>query len=161
MAINLNVCLRVLFTGMRVNYKKELELAFGDYVEIYDGTDNTSKSRSIPCIALFPCCNSTGLWEFISLKSKTRVCRSQWKVMVTTSAVIDMMNGFDEETVPVAGEPALNIGVPVVPVNEATVQQQNVPQVEPVGTIDIPESKSTTAPVHEGTGTEENAQLTE
>ncbi len=29
-AINLNVCPRVLFTGMWVNYKKELELAFGD-----------------------------------------------------------------------------------------------------------------------------------
>jgi hypothetical protein len=71
MAINQNVCPCVLFTGMRVSYKKELELAFGDYVEVYDGTDNTSKSRSIPCSALFPCCNSTGSWEFMSLKSKT------------------------------------------------------------------------------------------
>jgi len=54
-AINTNVCPRVLFTGIKVNYKKELELAFGDYVEVYDGTDNTSKPRSIPCIALYPC----------------------------------------------------------------------------------------------------------
>jgi hypothetical protein len=27
----------VLFTGMKINFDKELELAFGDYVEVYDG----------------------------------------------------------------------------------------------------------------------------
>jgi hypothetical protein len=53
-AINLNVCPHILFTGMQSNYKKELEIAFGDYVEVYDGTENTSKSRSVPCIALYP-----------------------------------------------------------------------------------------------------------
>jgi hypothetical protein len=47
-------------TGIKVNYKKELELAFGEYVEVYDGTDNTSRARSVPCIGLFPCANSTG-----------------------------------------------------------------------------------------------------
>jgi hypothetical protein len=70
MAINLNMCPHVLFTGMRVNYKKELELALRDYIEVYDETDNTSKSRSIPCIALFPYCNSTGSWKFMNLKTK-------------------------------------------------------------------------------------------
>jgi hypothetical protein len=76
-ALNQNVCPKVLFTGM--NYKKELELAFGDYCEVYDGTDNTSASRSIPCIALFPCNNSTGSWEFMNLMTKQRVRRSNWK----------------------------------------------------------------------------------
>jgi hypothetical protein len=47
-AINLSICPCVLFTGMRINYKKELELAFGNYIEVYNGMDNTSKSRSIP-----------------------------------------------------------------------------------------------------------------
>ena len=44
-AINTNVCPKVLFTGLKVHYKKELELSFGDYAEVYDGTDNTSVSR--------------------------------------------------------------------------------------------------------------------
>ena len=43
-----------------MNYKKELNLEFSDYAEVYDGTDNMAKSRSIPCIALYPCNNSTG-----------------------------------------------------------------------------------------------------
>jgi hypothetical protein len=34
---------RVLFTGVKPNYRKELSLAFGDYVELYTGTDNTSR----------------------------------------------------------------------------------------------------------------------
>ena len=29
-AINTNICPRVLFTGMKINFKKEMELAFGD-----------------------------------------------------------------------------------------------------------------------------------
>jgi hypothetical protein len=137
---------------MRVNYKKELELVFGDYVEVYYGTDNTSKSRSIPCIALFPCCNSTGSWEFMSLKSKTHVCRSQWKVMMTTPTVVDAMNVFDEETVPVMGEPALNIGVPAVPVSEAVVQSQEMKESEGVpvpvtDTTDVPDSVDVPVPV--------------
>jgi hypothetical protein len=32
--------------GMKANYKKELELAFGDYCKVYDGTDTTSVSHS-------------------------------------------------------------------------------------------------------------------
>ena len=83
-ALTQNVCPKVLFTGLKVNYKKERELAFGDYCEVYDGMDNTSRSRSIPCIALFPCNNSTGSWEFLNLQTKQRVRRSNWKLMATT-----------------------------------------------------------------------------
>jgi hypothetical protein len=133
-AINLNVCSRVLFTGMRVNYKKELELAFGDYVEVYDGMENTSNSRSIPCIALYPCCNATGSWEFMSLKSKTRVCRSQWQPMVTMQAVIYAMNAFDEEPVAVVAEPAVNVGTPVL----------HTPIVEQVPEVPVPVPVDTT-----------------
>jgi hypothetical protein len=65
--------------------------------------------------------------------------------MMTTQIVIDAMNAFDEETVPVVGEPALNIDVPAVPVSEATVQPQETKESEGVqvpveSTIDVPES---------------------
>jgi hypothetical protein len=123
-AINLNVCPRVLFTGIRINYKKELELAFGDYVKVYDGTKNTSKSRSIPCIALYPCCKATGLWEFMSLKRKTRVRRSQWNLMVTTQAIVDTMNAFDDAPVAIVAEPAANVDV-----SEPVQETSTVPDV--------------------------------
>jgi hypothetical protein len=113
MAINLNVCPSVLFTGVRINFKKELELAFGDYIEVYDGTKNTSKSNSIHCIALYPCCSATGSWEFMSLKTKTRVHHSQWKLTVTTQAIVDTMNAFDEALVTIVKETATNVDVGV------------------------------------------------
>ena len=77
-AINQNVCPKVLFTGMKIDFAKEFDLEFGTYAEVYDGTNNTSRSRSIPCVALYPCSNSTGSWEFMNLKTKTRVRRSHW-----------------------------------------------------------------------------------
>lgn len=61
-AINQNVCPRVLFMGVKVHYK-EHQLTFGDYVEVYDGTNNACKSRNIPCITLYPCANATQSWE--------------------------------------------------------------------------------------------------
>ncbi len=124
-AINLNVCPRVLFTGVWINFKKELELAFGDYVEVYDGTKNTSKSKSIPCIAFYPCCNATGSWEFMSLKTKTRVRHSQWKLMVTTQAIVDTMNAFDEALVANVAEPAAKVDVSI----QATSLVEQVPDV--------------------------------
>ncbi len=83
-----------LFTGTRVNYKKSLQLAFGDYAEVFDGSDNTSRSRTIPCITLHPCNNSTGSWEFLNLVSGNRVRRSNWRKMVTTEVVITKMNAM-------------------------------------------------------------------
>jgi hypothetical protein len=74
--------------------------------------ENTSRSRNIPCIAMYPCCNAMGSWDFMSLKSKTKVHRSQWQLMVTIEAVIDAMNAFDEESVAIVAEPAVNVGTP-------------------------------------------------
>jgi hypothetical protein len=76
MALNVNICPKVLFTGLHMNYKKELSLAFGDYAEVYVGTDNTAHRHSVPCIALHPCNNVTGSWTFLNLSAKRYVRRS-------------------------------------------------------------------------------------
>jgi hypothetical protein len=41
-ALSENIAPRVAFTGMLVQYQKELKFTFGDYMEAYEGTDNTS-----------------------------------------------------------------------------------------------------------------------
>jgi hypothetical protein len=68
-ALHGTVCPRVLFKGFKPNYRKELSLAFGDYVELYTGTDNTSREHSTSCIALYPVGNATGAWQFWNLHS--------------------------------------------------------------------------------------------
>jgi hypothetical protein len=72
-----NICPRVLFTGIPVDYRKELRFAFGDYVEAYEGTTNTSRVRSTACIALYPAGNSIGSWVLwkIDTRSRSEPCR--------------------------------------------------------------------------------------
>jgi hypothetical protein len=94
-AINLNVAPKVLFTGMKSDFKKEFSLAFGDYCEVYDGTDNTSRERSVLCIALYPCNNAAGSWAFLNLKSKQQLRRTQWIKMVTNEEIVKQMNAYD------------------------------------------------------------------
>jgi hypothetical protein len=71
-ALNDNVCPRVKFTGVKVDYKKEFSLAFGDYVEAYNpraekGSNNVLLERTEPCIALYPSANKNGLWMMYNL----------------------------------------------------------------------------------------------
>jgi hypothetical protein len=77
LAINQNVALRVLFQGMRVDFWKELCLHFGGHCEVYNGMDNMSRSRSVPCIVLYPCNNAEFSWTFMNLASKTTIRRLQ------------------------------------------------------------------------------------
>jgi hypothetical protein len=60
MALMENMCRRVLFMGIPVDYKKELLLAFRDYVVAYEGTNNMSNACSATCIALYPTNNVSG-----------------------------------------------------------------------------------------------------
>ena len=107
-AINQNVCPKVPFTGIKVDFTKELDLEFGTYAEVYDGTDNTSRSRSIPSVALYPCSNSTGSWEFMNLKTKMRVRRSHWIKIKPSELIVEVMNKFDDKAeLPVALEQVL------------------------------------------------------
>jgi hypothetical protein len=50
-ALSDNIAPRVAFTGIPIQYQKELTFTFGNYVEAYEGTDNTSRPRSVACIA--------------------------------------------------------------------------------------------------------------
>jgi hypothetical protein len=103
-AINQNVAPKVLFTGLRMDYKKEFSLAFAEYCEVYNGTDNTSRARSIPCIALCPFNNEVGSWAFLNLVSKQRIRRWQWVKMITSEEIVQRMNAFDGiDEIPAAG----------------------------------------------------------
>ena len=67
--IESNVCPRVRFTGYKPDFKTELSLAFGDYVEVYD-PKSKGKSNDIitaqtePCVALSPSASRNGSWVF-------------------------------------------------------------------------------------------------
>jgi hypothetical protein len=98
MAMNQKIAPKVLFTGMCMDFKKELSLAFGYYCEVYVRTDNTSRARTAACIALHPYHNATGLWTFYNLHTHARISKiskSQWTKMVTTQLIVDAVNALD------------------------------------------------------------------
>jgi hypothetical protein len=96
-ALDGTVCPKVLFTGLKPNYRKELSLAFGDYVEVYSGTDNTSRERSVPCIALYPVGNATSTWQFWNLHTKRYMRHSMRVRMRHSELVSDIINGIAED----------------------------------------------------------------
>jgi hypothetical protein len=146
-AINQNVCPRVLFTGLRVDFRKELSLAFGDYCEVFDGSDNTSKSRSVPCVALYPCSNVTGSWNFYNLLTNKRIRRSIWKKMVTTSSFSEKMNALvgEEETL----EPEQNTIEENGMVQQERIEQEINAEEPTQGPSETPEEASDAEEVEE------------
>jgi hypothetical protein len=58
---------KVAFTGIPVHYHKDVKLAFGDYMEAYEGTMNASRPRTSACIALYPANNAAGSWQLFKI----------------------------------------------------------------------------------------------
>jgi hypothetical protein len=117
-AIEGNMCPKVLFTGRPLDFKKEFGLAFGDYVEAYEGTTNCMTDRSTACIALSPTNNSTGAWLLWKLSTRSRIRRTNWVRMVTTPLIIDAMNA-------IARESAEQVEAPVLQLQDMIVTQQS------------------------------------
>jgi hypothetical protein len=96
---------KVAFMGIPVHYHKDVRLAFGDYVEAYEGTTNTSRPRSSACIALYPANTAAGPWQLFKIDTRTRVRRSNMVKLVTGELIIQAMNNIANEEEQSALEP--------------------------------------------------------
>jgi predicted ribosome quality control (RQC) complex YloA/Tae2 family protein len=102
-ALNTNEYLRERFTGMKPDYKSELGLSFGDYIEAYNPKaeekfNDVFTPRTEPCIALCLMANQNGLWMMYNFSSCTSILRSQWKKVPISQAVIEMLNDLARVT---------------------------------------------------------------
>jgi hypothetical protein len=111
-----------------------MSVAFGDYVEAYEGTDNTSEARSAACLVLCPVGNSTGSWTLWKLGMHMKVCRTNFQKLVTSELVIRAVNALTDE----------EVEQPVVQ-SEITSRQSN--DKEPV--IEHPTEETESQPVVE------------
>jgi hypothetical protein len=69
------------FTGLKVDYAKQLRISFGDYAECKNPNRKPisgPKPRSGPCIALLPVLNQQGSYLFFDLGTRRTVIRSKW-----------------------------------------------------------------------------------
>jgi hypothetical protein len=83
-----------LFHGRKIDYKRHLSIAFGDYAEVKDarGRSNTMQARSTPCIALLPILNYQGSWLFLNLRTRRTRVAKQWTELPMPDDVIDRLN---------------------------------------------------------------------
>ena len=97
---------RQRFTGCKPNYKKDLQLGFGDYVQAVipanqSGARNALVERTEGAIALYPTGN-LGAWRFLLLKKRERggpsplVTRHHWVKLPLTIEVVERFEQLTE-----------------------------------------------------------------
>ena len=85
------------FHGLKVDYKKQLRISFGDYAECRNPNRkpiNGSKPRSDPCIALLPLLNQQGSYLFFDLGTRRTVIRSKWVELPISDDIITRCNNL-------------------------------------------------------------------
>lgn len=92
-----------LVTGVPKSDYRTMKLEFGEYVQVYDGTSNDTKSRTLGAIATNPTGNSNGDYYFMSLATGHRIQRRSWSIVPINDTTISRVEAI-----------ALNEGMPLV-----------------------------------------------
>ena len=83
-----------IITGQPKPDFRNLQLEFGTYVQVFDGTSNDTKSRTLGAIATNPTGNSSGDYYFMSLATGQRIHRRSWIVLPISDAVISRVEAI-------------------------------------------------------------------
>jgi hypothetical protein len=83
-----------IVTGVHKPDFSTMRLEFGTYVQVYDGTSNDTKSRTLGAIATNPTGNSNGDYYFMSLATGQRIHRRSWTVLPISDAVISRVEAI-------------------------------------------------------------------
>lgn len=90
-----SLCPRTEFTGVKLDYKRDLRSEPGEYCEVNvaTGTSNSSKEtpRTVPAISLCGTGNSRGTQWFLDLETMKPFLADRWKVLPTPDWVIEKM----------------------------------------------------------------------
>jgi hypothetical protein len=80
-----------------------MQLEFGSYVQVYDGTSNDTKSRTMGAIATNPTGNSSGDYFFMSIETGRRIHRRSWTLLPISDAAISLVEAlaFQENMPPI------------------------------------------------------------
>jgi hypothetical protein len=72
-----------------------MKLEFSTYVQVYDGTSNNTKSRTLGAIALNPTGNTSSDYFFMSLATGQRIHRRSWTVLAISDLVISQVEAIE------------------------------------------------------------------
>ena len=99
-----------ILTGIKCDAKKDLRVAFGDYVQAREmDTDKSMKERAKGCIALLPLGNLEGSVKFLDLATLETITRTTWTPLPITQETIDYINSLceRENDVPIPRDPTI------------------------------------------------------
>jgi histone deacetylase 1/2 len=105
---------RELFTQHKLDYKKDLRVAFGDYVFVPSepSIKNSMESRAYGCIALYPTGNRTGSVKFYCLANDSVISRTQWTKAPMPKEVISYLNAMSHlSKYKVSKDPVMETGI--------------------------------------------------
>jgi hypothetical protein len=108
-----------VYHGRKVDFKRDLRVSFGDYVQtnapIPDNTKSSvSKDRTEGAIALYPLNNEQGSVHFLHLKTFRVIVRDKWTPLPMPSIVVDYINDFAEKNARASNEPVFQAGSHII-----------------------------------------------
>ena len=83
-----------IITGCGKPDFSKMKLEIGEYVQVYDGTSNDTKSRTLGAIALLPTGNANGDHFFLSLATGQRIHRRSWIKLPISDMVISRVEAI-------------------------------------------------------------------
>ena len=94
-----------IVTGSPKDDYRSMKLEIGSYVQVYDGTSNDTKSRTLGAITLNPTGNSSGDYYFMSLATGRKIHRRSWTELPISEAAISRVEAIAlEEGMPTVDE---------------------------------------------------------
>lgn len=101
-----NLTPKEAFTGIKTNYKRDIRIGFGEYVQCvqpYTSPRNSMTARTTGAISLFPSGNAQGSVFFYCLATGRLISRDRWIVLPMPGEVIDALNKLDDEAPAIFG----------------------------------------------------------
>jgi hypothetical protein len=81
------------FTGMKLDYSRDLRCVFCDYVQAtVPNTDNSLSTRTLGCVTLLPTGNLTGSVKMWCLSTKTVLTRDQFRILPMPDLVCEYIS---------------------------------------------------------------------
>lgn len=122
----IGVSAREAFRGVKMNFKLDVCLCFGDYCVVSVDSKTMSKARGVDAIALMPCDDGRGGWRFLNLVTLLPITSANYTRFPTPDHVVERMKRVaegDEE----CGDAPDTVAVPgsvVSDVADGGVQEQ-------------------------------------
>jgi hypothetical protein len=136
---------REQFSGLKLDFARDLRCGYGDYVQAtVPNTDNSMSPRTMGCIALLPTGNTTGSVRMWCLATQTVITRDQFRILPMPDLVCRYISqaaeseGYTIKSFDIGVTSSLPVAAAAVPLLPAMMPiDGRITQVEPEDTLEL------------------------